>query len=348
MTKWLKAEEVYEIEEIVLKDDEHLDLRELENRGVKITTEQESNFFQKRRDKQEPKKFVEYKPQETETSFQDVDAKVSYQYPKGTFRFPVIPDYLPGERERKKPKVRKQTTPSTQMQSVRERTPEVESLRTNKNIVQKSPIVKEEEPRKRPYVPDEIPSPVYGFQQKPKKEQSDAFEFELTNHDLHTPALYRKEVGKQDQSVQENAIADSNVVEVKKPSMDDDRNKEVKQYTQEMNSTGLQQANDELQEVEQVEFEMIQNEEADMDIEDVQMKEEKPKAIIHEVKSLSEENKEWSEKELENNDVFKSKQVEIESASEDTLLSEESKQSVPDLYIAKETMASAVIEQEPI
>lgn len=333
MAKWFKADEVYEIEEIVLKDDEHLDLQELENRGVKITTERESNFFQKRRDKQEPKKVVDYKQEERETSFQDVDAKVSYQYPKGAFRFPVIPDYLPGERERKQPKVRKQSTPTTPIRSVRERAAEVEPLRTNKSKAMEPPNVKQEETRKRPFVPAEIPSPVYGFQQRPKKEQNDEYEFELTSNDLldqRTPALYRKQVGKQEHHVQENAIVDLHIAEANQPQIDDGPNNDLKKHdTQEINITGLQQASDEPQEVKHVDTELIKNE--NLDVGNKQMKEEKPTSVPQDaiLIPLSEESKQvWPEEKIENNDVLANKQVEVEPVIETTLLSEESNQHV--------------------
>lgn len=214
MAKWLKADEVYEIEEIVLKDNEQLDLQELENRGVKIKTESESEFFNKKKQTQrEPRKKSEPTyplphAQENGGGFQDIDAKVSYQYPKGVFRFPVIPDYMPGER--RKPKARPQIQPAPSG-GRRERKPVKELRLTQEEPTRKErpgiAEAKQQEVKKRPYVPTEIPSPIYGFQKRPLKEMNNHSEAELTNHaaveyelksgyifDEQIPAVYRKQV----------------------------------------------------------------------------------------------------------------------------------------------------------
>ncbi|MBC1817123.1 DNA translocase FtsK [Listeria seeligeri] len=74
-----------------------------------------------------------------------------YQYPKGEFRFPLIPD--------------KPTNVPTQVQQTR-----------TKPLQQKNeqPVVKEET-RKRPFAATDVPSPVYAFNKRPSR-----FEFQVT------------------------------------------------------------------------------------------------------------------------------------------------------------------------
>ncbi|MFE8703390.1 DNA translocase FtsK [Cytobacillus sp. FJAT-54145] len=113
----------------------------------------------------------------------DVDAKVLYQYPKGQFRFPLIPDEQPRGRERssrahqvkdqagdleqrRKPKVIRQD-------SGKKPAPSKTSKETNIEIPKK----KENNYSKRPFRPTEIPSPIFGYEQRPRK--SDIVEYEL-------------------------------------------------------------------------------------------------------------------------------------------------------------------------
>lgn len=196
ITKWFKADEVIEIEEIVLKDDEHLDLKELENRGVKITTENKSTYFNKSSNGQEKsmtkKSFKEpvkesfkepfREPSEIEKSHKnnEINAKISYQYPKGEFRFPVIPDYT--QNVRKKPKVRKEVTNHNDLKREKTSVPlkrKNESKPVPIKVVPNHNVVNKVNERRRPFRATEIPSPVYGFHPKPKKEIVEEFEFEL-------------------------------------------------------------------------------------------------------------------------------------------------------------------------
>ena len=93
-----------------------------------------------------------------------VEARVTYEYPKGNFRFPIIPD-------------QKQDNVKTEkVQSRRTRTSQ-----SNKNSNPKPTVtVKEKEPvrvkEKQPFRPTEIPSPVYGLG---KPNQKEIIEFEL-------------------------------------------------------------------------------------------------------------------------------------------------------------------------
>lgn len=91
----------------------------------------------------------------------DVNAKVLYQYPKGQFRFPVIPDEKQGS-EQREPRIKREEGP--QVARIPER-----RINRNESIPKEKKVhnVKEKRvasPRKDPFRPTEIPSPIYGFE----------------------------------------------------------------------------------------------------------------------------------------------------------------------------------------
>ncbi|MED3570764.1 DNA translocase FtsK [Cytobacillus praedii] len=99
--------------------------------------------------------YIEHKPvdRQYETS-KEIDAKIVYQYPKGQFRFPLIPDE-PSNRE---PRARQATK-----REPRENRTAAQSF-SPINQPSKKTIEKEESVKKRvPFRPTEIPSPIYGF-----------------------------------------------------------------------------------------------------------------------------------------------------------------------------------------
>jgi len=99
----------------------------------------------------------------------EVDAKIVYQYPKGEFRFPLLPDddkevrkqsVRPAEKkeqeqshERIPKRKRRQSTPDIQEPIVRNRMTEQESRNT------------------RPFKPTDIPSPIFGYKKRPEIRQ---------------------------------------------------------------------------------------------------------------------------------------------------------------------------------
>ncbi|WP_245959450.1 DNA translocase FtsK [Neobacillus piezotolerans] len=92
----------------------------------------------------------------------ELDVKVIYDYPKGNFRFPLIPD-------EKKPLERKprftETVKDTKARQQRNEEP-----------------AKQERPQKkvRPFTPTDVPSPIYGFSKPAKKEYKEDVEYELS------------------------------------------------------------------------------------------------------------------------------------------------------------------------
>ncbi|EAE2435857.1 TPA: DNA translocase FtsK [Listeria innocua] len=85
-----------------------------------------------------------------------VKTQMVYQYPKGEFRFPLIPDKPVSQPIQ----TQKQTQPTRTMHQTSEK-----------------PVVKEET-RKRPFAETDVPSPVYAFNKRPSK-----FEFAVSEPD---------------------------------------------------------------------------------------------------------------------------------------------------------------------
>lgn len=105
----------------------------------------------------------------------EVDAKVIYQYPKGQFRFPLIPDeerkeIRKSDGKRNAPRKPEGTRRETRRNSA---VGNVETTRVNHDRVQKK-----SSPSNRPFRPTEIPSPIYGFEKHPKRTAPVEFELE--------------------------------------------------------------------------------------------------------------------------------------------------------------------------
>ncbi|MFC4801113.1 DNA translocase FtsK [Neobacillus sp. GCM10023253] len=104
-------------------------------------------------------------------STKDLDARVSYQYPKNKLKAPLpLESIKPLEGKRRKKKIGRET--ENLPQSVKER----------QKVIQKEPIKAKIEPLKKargPFQPTEIPSPVFGFN-RPRKTDS-VVEHELSH-----------------------------------------------------------------------------------------------------------------------------------------------------------------------
>ncbi|MBU8850418.1 cell division protein FtsK [Priestia megaterium] len=135
---------------------------------------------------------------------QDVHTKVAYQYPKGTFRFPLIDDT--GE-------VKKAAAPKNEPRPVAKKAPapfyqepvRKSALTQPKSVSQPLKTVSEKKEavpqvRKRPFRPTEIPSPVYGFNKRPsnvvQNGSEEVVEYELPSTQLSKAAfedeIYRR------------------------------------------------------------------------------------------------------------------------------------------------------------
>ncbi|MDI3094970.1 DNA translocase FtsK [Priestia megaterium] len=135
---------------------------------------------------------------------QDVHTKVAYQYPKGTFRFPLIDDT--GE-------AKKAAAPKNEPRLVAKKAPapfyqepvRKSALTQPKSVSQPLKTVSEKKEavpqvRKRPFRPTEIPSPVYGFNKRPsnvvQNGSEEVVEYELPSTQLSKAAfedeIYRR------------------------------------------------------------------------------------------------------------------------------------------------------------
>lgn len=127
----------------------------------------------------------------------DVEARMTYQYPKGNFRFPLIGDGEGGSRERRtRDRDKKEVTEKQPERPKREK----ERVERPRKEVQPKPVHQSTSaPSKtvtskvqkgkgtRPFKPTEIPSPIYGFRERPIKKQE--VEYELGNFlHSHPPA----------------------------------------------------------------------------------------------------------------------------------------------------------------
>ena len=107
------------------------------------------------------------------------EARVSYQYPKGNFRFPIIPDERHIKRV-ERPR-RKDHQENNQRKQPEKKTQDYKSFDRYKQA-QESAVEKKEivYANKRPFHPTAIPSPVYGFQ--PRDERIKKRPIHLENH----------------------------------------------------------------------------------------------------------------------------------------------------------------------
>ncbi|MEA1855111.1 DNA translocase FtsK [Cytobacillus sp. OWB-43] len=127
----------------------------------------------------------------------EIEAKVIYQYPKGEFRFPLIPDET---RERRKPREREnkladeKPKDSKNLQTRQRRShstkENIENQQENHRPLEKKQIKKTEiKLNAGPFKPSEIPSPIYGFGQRKSqiKEETKLEQYERiepTEYDL--------------------------------------------------------------------------------------------------------------------------------------------------------------------
>ncbi len=97
------------------------------------------HLFQGEEEEQQPS-YPKY--HEVERTSSHLDVKVTYQYPKGNFRFPLIPDEPALVR-------RKNISVFSEAEESMERSTEMHTM------------------EKRPFRPTEVPSPIYGYKQRP-------------------------------------------------------------------------------------------------------------------------------------------------------------------------------------
>ncbi|MBC2178967.1 DNA translocase FtsK [Listeria booriae] len=139
----------------------------------------------------QPKQVVVRRPSQASTKqVREIHTKMVYQYPKGEFRFPLIPD------------------------QPRQAQNQVTIHSEPKRIVSpKSSVTQPVIEKKRPFKPTDVPSPVFAFQKRPSR-----FEFDVTKEqDVMEPS--RDLVGEAIEIIQGNVLVESEpiVEEVAQP-----------------------------------------------------------------------------------------------------------------------------------
>ncbi|MBC1285131.1 DNA translocase FtsK [Listeria booriae] len=139
----------------------------------------------------QPKQVAVRRPSQASTKqVREIHTKMVYQYPKGEFRFPLIPDQP------------RQAQNQVTIHS------EPKRIVSPKNSVTQ-PVIE----KKRPFKPTDVPSPVFAFQKRPSR-----FEFDVTKEqDVMEPS--RDLVGEAIEIIQGNVLVESEpiVEEVAQP-----------------------------------------------------------------------------------------------------------------------------------
>ncbi|PLS14875.1 DNA translocase FtsK [Bacillus sp. M6-12] len=203
--QWFQEEEIIEIEEIIID----------ESNEETITRKLDLN-----RPRNNDERAAVHKHVSSQKSA-DVDAKILYQYPKGKFKFPVIPD---DEQNRDSAsRLRKQGKSAGQS---RERNRGFETKKQQTSIQRHEKTVKSQtnkiKPSSQPFRPTEIPSPIYGFK-KPQRAAEEVVEFELNSKDTaaghitEIPAILRKEGAKEQLKVNTSTLNTAASLDVPDP-----------------------------------------------------------------------------------------------------------------------------------
>ncbi len=175
----------YEVKEIIEKEDGQIEEVPLHNKEA----DKSSTLQPKKTVKQPVKVNVNVNENSEGKETKEIEAKVAYHYPKGNFRFPLIPD----EEVTNRP-VRRSTRRQASIDepSMKKRTgtqkvvEEVKQIREPKEVKVPQPAPPKKEVRStRPFRPTEVPSPIYGFKKRPTNttltslQRNDVVEYEL-------------------------------------------------------------------------------------------------------------------------------------------------------------------------
>ena len=173
MKKWFQAEEIIEIEEIII--DEPIDkdtLKKMDFSKLPKTKKEEIEAYNQTVAKM--------------TQMKDPDTKILFQYPKGEFKFPLIPDKEKRDRKpREKRSEDREHKQEKESYESKRPAPNSEAKRKNAERIATQKIL----PSNTPFRPTEIPSPVYGFR-RPEKKVVKSVEYELESK---LPVLKKEE-----------------------------------------------------------------------------------------------------------------------------------------------------------
>lgn len=131
----------------------------------------------------------------------NINAKVVYQYPKGQFRFPLIPDENPKPKSRKE-RVRqdkRNEQPFHQPEKKQEERRQSQHSQGSRSDTSQKRTKFEQTKRRGPFRPTEIPSPIYGYKRPNLKVDK------IADHEETVPIEYELHVS-QSTNVEENEL----------------------------------------------------------------------------------------------------------------------------------------------
>lgn len=108
----------------------------------------------------------------------DVEARIIYQYPKGQFRFPLIPDEEVNKPRSRNENRKQPSQPQPEPQPIRKRS------EPQANSEEMSRVQRKKSISNRAFRPSETPSPIYGLE--PRSPKSEPIEFELDHFSKET------------------------------------------------------------------------------------------------------------------------------------------------------------------
>jgi S-DNA-T family DNA segregation ATPase FtsK/SpoIIIE len=109
--------------------------------------------------------------------YKDIETRVIYQYPKGNFRFPLIPDEINDKKDDRRVRHRPSEQEVKNTEKERYTRPNKETAFEASDRKKKKEVPKKKISSGRPFRPTEIPSPIFGYDRRPKN--TEPIEFEL-------------------------------------------------------------------------------------------------------------------------------------------------------------------------
>lgn len=228
----------------------------------------------------------------------DVEARIIYQYPKGQFRFPLIPDEEVNKPRSRNENRKQPSQPQPEPQPVRKRS------EPKANSEEMSRVQRKKNISNRAFRPSETPSPIYGLE--PRSSKSEPIEYELDHFSKETvvPEPVVEQIVEEIPKTEREAVP---VNLVKEPIVHQDE------------QVQREQTNDEYIEKQQIQFDRepsIHEELAiKQDTEEKDREQRKRSHIPFNVHMLKEDKRKWQERKQTRHELAKE---EVSAAVEET------------------------------
>lgn len=144
-------------------------------------------------------RFVQEEPDITNLPFErkkEMESKVIYQYPKGKFRFPLIPDSELSEKKRREDLNRKRKEENI-APVLQEKEEQKQSVIPSSKTIETTTSNKVEIPKmKKPFRPTETISPIYGYNRPVKNQEEKKKAFNLEEHEKRNDRAFYSSIDK--------------------------------------------------------------------------------------------------------------------------------------------------------